>query len=156
ENETVDGNKVYTRTSKYFTPHAFRYTIPTILSEMGVPKDSLKFLLGHSQFKKGSLPRYIHTVRRQQRQIYTGQLILETILETALELEQNYNIQLDIEYIEDDLEKVFEIVYRNENEIEQFKNELITFAFTKAQQELNPMGTPLQQSQHQQHVQFQY
>src|SRR5690625_412638 len=53
ENETVDGNKVYTRTSKYFTPHAFRYTIPTILKEMKVPDDTLEFLLGHSQFKKG-------------------------------------------------------------------------------------------------------
>lgn len=42
EETTEDNNQ---KSEKYFSPHAFRYSISTLFSEMGVPKDTIKFLL---------------------------------------------------------------------------------------------------------------
>ena len=136
KNSVIEGRKLYTNTEKYFTPHGFRYSISTIFSEMGVMHDSIKYLLNHSDFEKGNLKSYILSDQKYIKEIQTGQLIIETLFETALNLEQKNNITLDIERIEHDLPNVFEYVKRDENEIHQFQNYIINFAFAQAQQQL--------------------
>ncbi|MFS0687818.1 tyrosine-type recombinase/integrase [Sporosarcina sp. 179-K 8C2 HS] len=136
KNSVIEGRKLYTNTEKYFTPHGFRYSISTIFSEMGVMHDSIKYLLNHSDFEKGNLKSYILSDQKYIKEIQTGQLIIETLFETALNLERKNNITLDIERIEHDLPNVFAFVKRDENEIHQFQNYIINFAFTQAQQQL--------------------
>jgi len=138
DNEIIDGRKVYAKTDKYFTPHGFRYTIATLFSEMGMNNDSIKYLLGHSEFDKGNLKSYIHSDRKYLKEISCGQLLIETVLETAFMLEHSNKIQLDIEYIENDLPRVFDIIKRDVSSIEQFKAYLISFAFSQAQHKHTP------------------
>jgi site-specific recombinase XerD len=61
------------------TPHGFRYSIATLLDEKGVSKDTIQYLLGHSETE--SIKFYL---RRDKRKIYQIKKVL-TEIENELE-----------------------------------------------------------------------
>lgn len=61
------------------TPHAFRYSIATLLDERGVSRDSIKYLLGHSESE--SIQFYIRRDKRKIHQIKKALTDIETELE---------------------------------------------------------------------------
>ncbi|MEJ9152540.1 tyrosine-type recombinase/integrase, partial [Bacillus smithii] len=85
------GKKIITKTEKFFTPHGFRYTIATLFHEIGVSEDSIRFLLGHSNFELRNLRHYILSDAKYIREIRAAQTLLEALFETTMKLETNYN-----------------------------------------------------------------
>ncbi|MDE8564140.1 tyrosine-type recombinase/integrase [Anoxybacillus rupiensis] len=130
------GNKTVHKTEKYFTPHGLRYTLSTLLHEMGVSDDAIRFLLGHSKYELGALQHYILSDAKYIKEIRAAQVILETLFETAMELESNYNIPLNLEEIYEELPNVFANQLKNKNYINLFKEHLVKYAFTALQQKI--------------------
>lgn len=137
ENSTIKGKKVFTNTEKHFTPHGFRYTIATVFSEMGIKDASIRFLLNHSEFEKGNLKSYIISDKTYSKEVKIGQLILETLLDTAYELEKTNNIILDIERVKHDLPTVLDRAKRDFNEITIFRSYLISMGMEQAKQKFS-------------------
>jgi hypothetical protein len=128
------GNKTVHKTEKYFTPHGLRYTLSTLLHEMGVSDDAIRFLLGHSKYELGALQHYILSDAKYIKEIRAAQVIIETLFETTMELETNYNITLNLEEIYVELPNVFSNQLKNKNYINLFKEHLVKYAFTALQE----------------------
>lgn len=157
--ETTEAN--HSKAEKYFSPHAFRYTISTLFSEMGVPKDTIKFLLLHSRKDLGSLEPYILSVNKHIEELKAAQLLLETVLETALELDLKHNIQLDFKQLLKDLRFAYHKQLYNDTYVDFFREQIRSQAakqilgegnhtvFENPLQEGNPYANPgmLQQMQ---------
>ncbi|MEC2074519.1 hypothetical protein [Metabacillus fastidiosus] len=62
--------------------------------------------------------------------------MLEAVLETAMGLEVNYNITVDLELILEELPIAFQSQMRSSNYVNNFKQHITSFAFTKVQQEM--------------------
>lgn len=135
-----NGNLKLERLGKTFTPHGFRYTLPTLFDEMGVSNESLRYLLGHSKFHLGNLQYYVLSDLKHIKELSAAQMILETLLETALDLE-NYNIKLDLNVIFEDLTKVLENQKKNKRYVELFKESIIHYAMQKQQYEMTNPGS---------------
>ncbi|AMX83598.1 integrase [Geobacillus subterraneus] len=129
-------NKIIRKTEKYFTPHGLRYTLSTLFHEMGVSDDAIRFLLGHSRYELGALQHYILSDAKYIKEIRAAQVIIETLFETTMELESNYNITLDLEEIFDEIPKVYSNQLKNKNYINLFKEHLVKYAFAALQQKI--------------------
>ncbi|WP_199426674.1 tyrosine-type recombinase/integrase [Thermaerobacillus caldiproteolyticus] len=135
------GKKTVHKTEKHFTPHGLRYTLSTLLHEMGVSDDAIRFLLGHSKYELGALQHYILSDAKYIKEIRAAQVIIETLFETAMELESNYNITLDLEEIYEELPNVFTNQKKDKNYIHLFKEHLVKYASCKLEQKiLNQSG----------------
>jgi integrase len=130
------GTKTVHKTEKHFTPHGLRYTLSTLFHEMGVSDDAIRFLLGHSRYELGALQHYILSDAKYIKEIRAAQVIIETLFETAMELESNYNITLNLEEIYDEIPNVFRNQLKNKNYINLFKEHLVKYAFTALQQKI--------------------
>jgi len=119
------GKKTVHKTEKHFTPHGLRYTLSTLLHEMGVSDDAIRFLLGHSKYELGALQHYILSDAKYIKEIRAAQVIIETLFETAMELESNYNITLDLDEIYGELSNVFTNQKKDKNYIHLFKEHLV-------------------------------
>jgi integrase len=130
------GEKIVHKTEKHFTPHGLRYTLSTLLHEMGVSDDAIRFLLGHSKYELGALQHYILSDAKYIKEIRAAQVTIETLFETAMELETNYNITLNLEEIYVELPNVFSNQLKNKNYINLFKEHLVKYAFAALQQKI--------------------
>ncbi len=125
------GEKATENTQINFTPHGFRYTLTTLISEMGVPDDSIRYLLGHSEkFFKGNVTSYILTNLRQVKEIRAAQVLLETLIETALELEGK-GIQLDLNSFSLELPRAYDFQKKNNNYVNIFRESILQYAYQK-------------------------
>ncbi|MGE7951000.1 hypothetical protein [Lysinibacillus xylanilyticus] len=119
------------KTNKYFTPHGLRYSIAGIFHDMGVEDNSIRMLLLHSKKQSlGPLSRYIFRFSREYKQLSTAQILLETILETALEMKDRFGVPLDLETIYEQLPNAYENLLKNSSYIIVFKDQLIRFTFS--------------------------
>ncbi|MED4454894.1 tyrosine-type recombinase/integrase [Metabacillus fastidiosus] len=130
------GKKVITKTEKAFTPHGFRYTLATLFHEIGVSEDGIRFLLGHSKYELGNLRHYILSDTKYINEIKSAQTLMEAVFETAMQLETNYNIKMDLELIFSQLSKAFEYQKRHPNYVNNFKAEIISFSLFKLKEEM--------------------
>lgn len=120
------------KTEKYFTPHGLRYSIAGIFHDMGVEDNSIRVLLLHSKKPSiGALHDYILRSSRAMKQLRTAQILLETVLETALEIEEKFGILMDLEIIYEHLPVACENLLKNPHYINDFKDQLIRFTFIK-------------------------
>lgn len=103
---------------------------------MGVSDDAIRFLLGHSKYELGALQHYILSDAKYIKEIRAAQVIIETLFETAMELESNYNITLDLEEIFDEIPKVYSNQLKNKNYINLFKEHLVKYAFAALHQKI--------------------
>lgn len=114
---------------------------PNLFYEMDVSDDAIRFLLGHSKYELGALQHYILSDAKYIKEIRAAQVIIETFFETAMELESNYNITLDLEEIYEELPNVFTNQKKDKNYIHLFKEHLVKYAFCKLEQKiLNQSG----------------
>lgn len=119
-----------------FTPHGFRYTVATLFSEMGVEDQSIRHVLGHSNFERGNLKIYIKSYNKNIRQIRAAQLLLETLFATAFELEMKFNLKLDLAQIFDSIERHYQNTLHNKEYLHHFKSMLVQHAFQTMQKNL--------------------
>lgn len=120
------------KTKKYFTPHGLRYSIAGIFHDMGVEDNSIRMLLLHSKKQSlGPLSRYIFRYSREYKQLRTAQILLETVLETALEMEDRFGVPMDLESIYEQLPTAYENLLKNSSYIIVFKDQLIRLTFSK-------------------------
>ena len=76
---------------------------------MGVEDNSIRMLLLHSKKQSlGPLSRYIFRFSREYKQLSTAQILLETILETALEMEDRFGVPMNLETIYEQLPNAYE------------------------------------------------
>lgn len=123
------------KTDQYFTPHGLRYSIATIFHEMGVEDNAIRLLLLHSKkTEMGALERYLRRDTREIKQIRNAQLLLETVLETALEMEDKFGVQMDLEAIYEQLPAAFDNQMKNIYYVNFFKDQMIHFTMAKMQQ----------------------
>lgn len=123
------------KTDKYFTPHGLRYSVATIFHEMGVEDNAIRLLLLHSKKTElGALERYLRRNTREVRQLRMAQLLLETMLETALEMDEKFGVQMDLESIYEQLPVAFEEQMKNMYHVNLFKDQMIRFTMSKMQQ----------------------
>ncbi|MEK3727053.1 tyrosine-type recombinase/integrase [Lysinibacillus sp. FSL W8-0953] len=124
--------KKKTKTDKYFTPHGLRYSIAGIFHDMGVQDNSIRLLLLHSKKPSlGTLDSYFLRSTRELKQLRTAQILLETVLETALEMEEKFGELMDLETIYEQLPVAYENLLKNPHYINEFKDQLIRFTFLK-------------------------
>ncbi|MGE8205828.1 tyrosine-type recombinase/integrase [Heyndrickxia sp. NPDC080065] len=122
---------------KKITPYAFRYTFSTMLGEMGVSDDAIRYGLGHSiEASKGTLTRYVRLETRYIKELRIAQNILEEVLETLFMLQEHHLMNVDIEQIYQELPDLYKRAFKNEQSITQFKNYLIELAHKNKQMEL--------------------
>ena len=119
------------KTEQFFTPHAFRYTISTLFNDMRVPRETIKFLLLHSSKNHDSLDPYILRFDVHTRRIKAAQILIETVLETALELDVKYNLTLDFRDVSQKLEIAFQQQLYNDQYFITFKEQIIAKALSK-------------------------
>ncbi|MBD8521280.1 tyrosine-type recombinase/integrase [Lysinibacillus fusiformis] len=101
--------KKKTKTDKYFTPHGLRYSIAGIFHDFGVQDNSIRMLLLHSKKSSlGALDNYFLRSSREIKQLRTAQMLLETVLETALEMEEKFGELMDLETIYEQLPVAYE------------------------------------------------
>ncbi|OXS72217.1 hypothetical protein B1B04_17100 [Lysinibacillus sp. KCTC 33748] len=101
---------------------------------MGVQDNSIRMLLLHSKKTSlGALDSYFLRSSRELKQLRTEQMLLETVLETALEMEEKFGELMDLETIYEQLPVAFENLLKNPHYIyiNEFKNQLIRFTFLK-------------------------
>ncbi|WP_423474069.1 hypothetical protein [Lysinibacillus agricola] len=121
-----------TKTDKYFTPHGLRYSIAGIFHDMGVQDNSIRMLLFHSKKPSlGALDSYFLRSSRELKQLRTAQILLETVLETALEMGENFGVLMDLETIYEQLPVAYENLLKNPHYIYEFKDQLIRLTFSK-------------------------
>lgn len=113
------------KTEQFFSPHAFRYTISTLFKEIGVPHETIKFLLLHSSKNFDSLDPYILRFDFHIRRLKPALVLLETVLDTALEIDIKYNLKLDYQDVIKKLELAYQHQLYNEDYYHQFKQHLI-------------------------------
>ncbi len=124
--------KKKTKTDKYFTPHGLRYSIAGIFHDFGVQDNSIRMLLLHSKKSSlGALDNYFLRSSREIKQLRTAQMLLETVLETALEMEEKFGELMDLETIYEQLPVAYENLLKNPHYINEFKDQLIRFTFYK-------------------------
>lgn len=124
--------KKKTKTDKYFTPHGLRYSIACIFHDFGVQDNSIRMLLLHSKKSSlGALDNYFLRSSREIKQLRTAQMLLETVLETALEMEEKFGELMDLETIYEQLPVAYENLLKNPHYINEFKDQLIRFTFYK-------------------------
>ncbi|UNT53339.1 tyrosine-type recombinase/integrase [Lysinibacillus capsici] len=129
-----DGSNVKKKikTNKYFTPHGLRYSIAGIFHDFGVEDNSIRMLLLHSKKQSlGPLSRYIFRSSREYKQLCAAQILLETVLETALEMEDRFGVLMDLDSIYEQLPNAYENLLKNPSYIIVFKDQLIRFTFSK-------------------------
>ena len=123
------------KTDKYFTPHGLRYSIAGMFYHMGVEDNSIRMLLLHSRKESlGTLHRYILSFSKEYKQLRTAQILLETVLETALDIEERFGILMDLETIYEHLPMAYENLLKNPYYINEFKDQLIRFTFSRMEQ----------------------
>ncbi|WP_316571326.1 tyrosine-type recombinase/integrase [Neobacillus sp. YIM B06451] len=126
---------------KGITPYSFRYTFATILGEMGVSDDAIRYGLGHSiDASKGSLARYVRLDERYKKELRTAQTILEEILETFLLLKAHHLMNLNINQISDELPDLYKRQLKDQQSIIHYKYHLIEMANKNKQIELMNMN----------------
>lgn len=139
-----EGEEEVYKTEQFFSPHAFRYTLSTLFDEMGVPRDTNKFLLLHSNKNFDSLDPYILRFNRHIQELKAAQILVETVLETALELDMKYNIKLDFNDLSKELGFAYKNQLYNEQYYAQFKEQIITKALSQIIENLQiPLQTAL-------------
>ncbi|WP_053075704.1 hypothetical protein [Lysinibacillus sp. LK3] len=131
------------KTEQFFSPHAFRYTISTLFNEMGVPRETIKFLLLHSNKNYDSLDPYLSRFDVHIRRLEAAQILLETVLETALELDVKYNLKLDFKDVSKKLELAFQHQLYNEEYFLYFKKQIIAKPLSQIMENLQ---IPMQQT----------
>ncbi|WP_286925109.1 MULTISPECIES: tyrosine-type recombinase/integrase [Lysinibacillus] len=132
------------KTEQFFSPHAFRYTISTLFDEMGVPRETIKFLLLHSTKNYDSLDPYLLRFDVHIRRLQAAQILLETVLETALELDIKYNLKLDFQDVSKKLELAFQHqLHNNEEYFLHFKKQIIAKPLSQIMENLQ---MPIQQT----------
>ncbi|MFD2209126.1 tyrosine-type recombinase/integrase [Virgibacillus halophilus] len=137
ESTTNKKKKKEIKTDQYFTPHGLRYTIATIFHEMGVEDNAIRLLLLHSKKTElGALERYLRRDTREVKQLRMVQLLLETVLETALEMDEKFGVQMDLEAIYEQLPVAFENQMKNVYAVHLFKEQIIRFTMSKMEQAL--------------------
>lgn len=125
------------KTDKYFTPHGLRYSIATIFHEMGVEDNAIRLLLLHSKKTElGALERYLRRDTREIKQLRMAQILLETVLETALEMDEKFGVQMDLEAIYEQLPTAFENQMKNIYAVHLFKEQIIRFTMSSMEQML--------------------
>ncbi len=89
-------------------------------------------LLLHSKKPSlGTLDSYFLRSTRELKQLRTAQMLLETVLETALEMEEKFGELMDLETINEQLPVGYENLLKNPHYINEFKDKLIRFTFLK-------------------------
>ncbi|MFJ3389453.1 MULTISPECIES: hypothetical protein [unclassified Lysinibacillus] len=89
-------------------------------------------LLLHSKKQSlGPLSRYIFRFSREYKQLRAAQILLETVIETALEMEDRFGVPMDLESIYEQLPNAYENLLKNSSYIIVFKDQLIRFTFSK-------------------------
>ncbi|RHW37447.1 integrase [Lysinibacillus yapensis] len=137
EKEGVNTGSKITKTDKYFTPHGLRYSVATIFHDMGVEDNAIRMLLLHSKkTTQGVLSRYFRKDSREVKQLRIAQLLLETVLETALEMEEKFNVEMDLESIYEQLPVAFENQKKNAYYINVFKDDIIRFTFSRKMEQM--------------------
>nr|WP_312752912.1 tyrosine-type recombinase/integrase [Bacillus mobilis] len=135
-----------------FTPHGFRYTLSTLLYEMGVSEQAIRHVLGHSHFELGNLRLYIKTYKKQVKEIKVAQMLLEILLFTSYEIETKFNLKVNIKTIFDSIDTHYTNALYNIEYLEHFKS-LIFYSATQNMsealqiQQQNAMQTNAAQSQ---------
>lgn len=125
------------KTDKYFTPHGLRYSIATIFHEMGVEDNALRLLLLHAQKNElGALERYLRRNTREIKQLRMAQILLETVLETALEMEDKFGVRMDLKAIAEQLPVAFENQMKNIHAVHIFKEQIVRFTMVNMEQML--------------------
>lgn len=120
-----EGKVEVIKTEQFFSPHAFRYTISTLFEEIGVPRATIRFLLLHSNKNYDSLDPYIASYEYHIRRLKAAIILLETVLDTALEIDLKYNLKLDFKDVKKKLELAYQHQLYNEDYYHQFKQQLI-------------------------------
>lgn len=146
-------NNKFIKTDQYFTPHGLRYSVATIFHDMGVEDNAIRGLLLHSKKEtNGALERYFRKDSREVKQLRVAQLLLETVLETALEMKEKFNVEMDLEAIYEQLPNAFEMQKKNAYYIHSFKEDIIRFTFAKNMEQMmvghteQPMSVPTEQT----------
>ncbi|MCM3584222.1 tyrosine-type recombinase/integrase [Mesobacillus maritimus] len=125
---------------KKITPYAFRYTFATMLGEMGVSDDAIRYALGHGiSSSKGSLARYVRMDHKYKKEIRIAQTILEEVLETLFMLQEHHLMNVNIKQLYQELPDLYQHALRNEQSITQFKFNLIELAQRNKQMEMMNM-----------------
>ncbi|WP_107838026.1 tyrosine-type recombinase/integrase [Metasolibacillus meyeri] len=135
-----------------FTPHGFRYTLSTLLYEMGVSEQAIRHVLGHSHFELGNLRLYIKTYNKQVKEIKVAQMLLEMLLFTAYEIESQFNLKIDLKTIFDSIDTHYTNALYNIEYLQYFKSLILNSAIqnlseTLQVEQLNPMQTNAVQPQ---------
>ncbi|MEK4874846.1 site-specific integrase [Bacillus sp. FSL W8-0102] len=131
------GKKIITKTEKFFTPHGFRYTIATLFHEIGVSEDSIRFLLGHSNFELRNLRHYILSDAKYIKEIRAAQTLLESLFETTMYLETNHNIKVDLDLVFQEFPNAFDKQKKYPNYVNNFTAEIIFFSLSQLRHEIN-------------------
>lgn len=131
------------KTEQFFSPHAFRYTLSTLLNDMGVPRETIKFLLLHSSKNYDSLDPYILRFDVHIRRLKSALILLETVLETALELDKKYNIKLDFQDVSIKLELAYQHQLHNEEYVLHFKKQIFSKSLSQI---MDKLQIPIQQT----------
>lgn len=119
-----------------FTPHSFRYSIATFFSEMGVDDQSIRHVLGHSNFDRGNLRFYIKSYNKNVKQIRAAQQLLETLLSTTLEIETKYNLKIDLYQVFETIDIHYQHALLNKDYFNYFKGMLINHALQMISQQM--------------------
>ncbi|MED3550298.1 tyrosine-type recombinase/integrase [Cytobacillus praedii] len=128
--KSKQNNKI--KTDKYFTPHGLRYSIATIFHEMGVEDNAIRLLLLHSKKTElGALERYLRRDTREVKQLRMAQILLETVLETAFEIDEKFGVQVELEAIYEQLPVAFENQMKNIYHVNLFRDQIIRFTMSK-------------------------
>lgn len=153
--EVEDGNKgtasgkhtMKHKTSKYFTPHGLRYSVATMFHEMGVSDNAIRLLLLHSKkASQGALERYLRRDTKEVKELRMAQTILETVLQTALDLEDQLGVQMNLHAMYENLPGAFQAQMNNIYSVHTFKQQMIRFTMSEVEQKLSqPMMIPNQQ-----------
>lgn len=131
------------KTEQFFSPHAFRYTITTLFKEIGVPHETIKFLLLHSSKNYDTLDPYILRFDYHIRKLKAAIILLETVLETALELDLKYNLKLDFNDVTKKLELAYKHQLNNEEYFLHFKKQIFANSLLKI---MDNFQIPIQQT----------
>ncbi|PLS18167.1 integrase [Bacillus sp. M6-12] len=135
------------KTSKYFTPHGLRYSVATTFHEMGVLDNAKRLLLLHSKkAQQGALERYLRRDTKEVKELRMAQILLETVLQTALDMEDQLGVQMNLNVIYENLPATFQAQMNNMNHVHSFKQNMIRFTMSVVEQKLAQTVMPNQQN----------
>lgn len=125
-----------TKTDKYFTPHGLRYSVATIFHDMGVEDNAIRMLLLHSKkTTQGALSRYFRKIQGSETTSH-GAIITRNGIRNTLEIEEKFNVEMDLEAIYEQLPVAFGNQMKNTYYVNVFKEDMIRFTFSKKMEQM--------------------